>query len=89
MTQYLTITLGLIEAQPLLHHRLQETRQLLSTLHRLGQELKASHLGWVHQLREQHPEEDLRQIRPQALELAIAELEERLSSSEFLQQLHD
>lgn len=83
MTQYLTITLELIEANPTLHQRLRQQRELLTTLHRLGNELKASHQTWQLRLREQRSTDDLGLLRSQALELAVAELQERLSSSEL------
>jgi hypothetical protein len=82
MTQYLTITLNLIQANPTLHERLRQKRELLTTLHRLGHELKASHQMWQHRLRDQRPGDDLRLLQAQALELAIAELQERLLSSD-------
>jgi hypothetical protein len=82
MTQYLTITLDLIEAHPTLHRRLRQRRQLLATLHTLGHELKASHQAWQLRLRDQRPTDDLQSLRSQALELAMAELHDRLSSSD-------
>jgi hypothetical protein len=82
MTQYLTITLELIQANPMLHERLRQKRELLTILHRLGNELKASHQAWQHRLRDQRPGDDLRLLQAQALELAVAELEERLLSSD-------
>jgi hypothetical protein len=82
MTQYLTITLELIQANPMLHERLRQKRELLTTLHRLGNELKASHQTWQHRLRDQRPGDDRRLLQSQALELAIEELQDRLSSSD-------
>jgi hypothetical protein len=83
MTQYLTITLELIEANPTLHERLRQKRELLTTLHQLGKELKASHRVLLHRLRDQRPGDDLRLLQSQALELAVAELQDRLSSSDL------
>jgi hypothetical protein len=83
MPPYLTITFELIEANPALHQQLRQKRELLSTLHRLGQELKVSHQAWQLRLRDQRPGDDRRLLQAQALELAVAELQDRLSSSDL------
>ena len=77
---YKTIVLELLDEQPRLKSRLQKYRQLRTTLDFYAQELKTSHEQWQHSLTQQRPPSDSRQLASEALELAIAEIRDRLSN---------
>ena len=78
--QYKTIALGLIQENPELHERLRSSRTLLSTVNSYATELKASHETWKEQLSQSKPGSDPSQIASEAMELAVQELIDRLSS---------
>jgi hypothetical protein len=75
---YKTICLGLLEQRPELYDRLRKRRTLLPTLNRLSGELKARHQAWKQELAIR-PGSDS-QIADEAMELAVKELEDRLSA---------
>ena len=79
MYQYKTICLGLLEQRPEIYDQLRQSRTLLPTLNRLASELKARHHAWMQELRETRPGSDS-QIASEAMELALSELEDRLSA---------
>jgi hypothetical protein len=81
MAQSKTIALELIEEQPELHERLRSSRTLLSTMDACAIELKASHEAWKDQLGRARPGSDPSQIAPEAMELAVQELRDRLPSA--------
>ncbi|HEY7328651.1 MAG TPA: hypothetical protein VH592_13485 [Gemmataceae bacterium] len=74
---YKTICLSLLEQRPQLYDQLQTNRQLLPTLNRLSAELKALHQAWIQELQATRPGSDT-QIASEAMELALADLQDRL-----------
>ena len=80
--QYKTIALELLTANPPLHDRLKASKEVLATVNRLAIELKANHLLWIERLTARSGADDPRLIASQALELAVAELHQRLLPSE-------
>ena len=79
--QYKTIVLELLAQNPKLYEELRQSRRLLSAMDLLADQLKASHEAVAQALMEQTPQADQRaQIRSQAMEMAVRELEERLQS---------
>ena len=78
--QYKTIALGLIQEQPALYERLRSSKRLLPAMDAYAIELKASHEAWKEQLGQARPVSDPSQIASEAMELAIKELQDRLSS---------
>jgi hypothetical protein len=80
LMHYKTIVLGLLEDRPLLRSELQRQRRMLATVEQHAEELKASHRTWQDQLAQLRPGSDAAQIASEAMELALAELQERLPS---------
>lgn len=78
--QYKTLTLQLLEQHPQLRHRLKSERELLTALDHYSTILQTSHSTWVTSLSEQKPGSDPSQINSEALEFALRELQQRLSS---------
>ena len=78
--QYKTIILELLQQRPEIHDELRSNRMLLPTLERYASALKASHEAWKDLLSEAKPNSDASQIASEALEIALKELEDRLSS---------
>jgi len=76
---YKTIVLELIQNRPQLNDQLRKRRLLLPTVNRLAGELKARHLAWKEELRATRPGSDS-QIASEAMEPAVKELEDRLST---------
>ncbi|MGH7173840.1 MAG: hypothetical protein ACRELG_26460 [Gemmataceae bacterium] len=74
-----TICLGLLEQRPEMYDQLRKRRTLLPTLNRLAGELKARHQAWKRELQATRPGSDS-QIASEAMELAVNELEDRLSA---------
>ena len=60
---------------------LRKNRQLLATLERYANELKASHDAWKEVLVQVRPNSEPHQIRSEALETALKEMEDRMSSA--------
>ena len=78
--QYKTIVLELLKERKELHEQLRLTRRLLPTMETCAEELKARHEHWKETLATATPESDPSQISSEAMEMALAELEERLPS---------
>ena len=78
--QYKTIVLELLQERTELHEQLRKERKLLITLESYSKELMASHEAWKEQLAQARPDSDASQISSEALELALQELEARLSA---------
>ncbi len=78
--QYKTLTLQLIRAYPQIHNQLKSARAMLPTVDRLARELKTRHEELKTLLAQARPGSDL-QISSEALEIALKELEERLSAA--------
>ena len=76
--QYKTIVLELLQ-QTELHEKLRLTRRLLPTMEALAKDLKARHETWKQELQILHPGSDPIQISSEAMEMALQELESRLS----------
>jgi glutamate-1-semialdehyde aminotransferase len=76
---YKTICLELLEQRPELYDQLRKRRTLLTTLNRLASELKARHQVWKQELKATRLGSDS-QIASEAMELAVKELEDRLSA---------
>jgi hypothetical protein len=79
MYQYKTICLELLEQRPEIYDQLRQSRTLLPTLNRLASALKARHQAWIQELQATRPGSDS-QIASEAMELALNELEDRLSA---------
>lgn len=78
---YITIILGLLEQRPLLYEQLRRDRQLLPALNRLARDIKSSHTAWQAELARIRPDSPPLQLRSEALELALAELENEIPFS--------
>jgi hypothetical protein len=76
--QYKTIILELLQQRPQMHERLRKERMLLPTLELYAVELRTRHLEWKELLLERQPGSEPSQIASEALEIALAELEDRL-----------
>ena len=76
---YKTICLELLEQSPQLYDQLRQSRTLLPTLNRLASALKARHQAWIQELQAIRPGSDS-QIASEAMELAVSEMEDRLSA---------
>jgi hypothetical protein len=76
--QYKTIILELLQQRTEMHDQLAKERKLLPTVELYAQELKTSHEAWKERLLALTPDSDQSQIASQALEMALAELEDRL-----------
>jgi uncharacterized protein YigA (DUF484 family) len=77
---YKTITLEFIQQQPELVERLRTSRTLLSTVDLQAVALKRYHETWMERLSQAKPDSDPIQIASEALELALEDLRENLSS---------
>ena len=79
--QYKTIVHELLQLRPQMHEQLRKDRKLLTTMEFYAKELKESHEAWEETLGQERPGSDRSQIRSEALELALRELEDRLPSA--------
>jgi hypothetical protein len=77
---YKTMVLERLRSAPALYRQLRTTRTLMAALEQYAAELKAAHEYWKVQLRETAPSMDPISRTNAALELALAEWEERLAS---------
>ncbi len=77
---YKTIVLELLQQCPEIHERLRCRRMLQPALERHAQELKTSHEVWKDRLSQAKPGSNPSQIASEALEMALRELEGRLTS---------
>lgn len=77
---YNTITLELIREQPELYEQLRSTKRLLPSMDAYAVDLRTSHRAMIETFTRKWPSRDRRQIEAEALEMAIEELRNRLSS---------
>ncbi len=78
---YKTLVLQLLrERFPTLHGKLKHARSLLPALDLYSTRLKMSHEVWMHSLAERNPNSDPSQIKSEALEFALRDVQERLSA---------
>ena len=77
---YKTIILELLQQRTQLYEQLRSTRTLQSTLETCAQELTTRHEFWKDTLSQANPGRDPSQLASEALELALKEMEDRLSS---------
>jgi len=75
---YKTICLELLQQHPQIHDLLRRNRILLPAMERLAGELRNRHQEWKDHLSQARPDSDRSQIASEALEMALAELENRL-----------
>lgn len=78
---YKTIVLRLLQDRTELHEQLRSTRTLHSIMESLARELRDLHLNWQETLNKLHPGSDPSQIKSEALELALENLQDRLPSA--------
>lgn len=78
--QYKTIVLELLQQRPEMHEQLRKDRKLLTTMESHARDLKSSHEAWKETLSKERPGSDPSQIASEALEMALKELEDRLSA---------
>ncbi len=78
--QYKTIVLELLQQRPEIHEQLRKDRKLLTTMESYARDLKSSHEAWKETLSQDRPGSDPSQIASEAMELALKELEDRLSA---------
>jgi len=76
--QYKTLVLQLLRQRRELHNQLKTSRTLLQAVDRYALELKAGHEAWQASLSQARPDRDPSQIKSEALEMALKDLEERL-----------
>jgi len=78
--QYKTIVLQLLQEHPEIHAQLRSQRMLLPALDSCSRQLKTSHETWKDRLSQAKPGSSESQIASEALEIALKELVDRLSS---------
>ena len=78
--QYKTIILELLQQRPQMHDQLRKDRKLRPTLEIYARELKSSHEALKEALTQTRPGSDPSQIASEALEMALAEMEQHLDS---------
>ena len=61
--QYMMIVLELLTERTELHEQLRQSRQLLTTVETIAQELMDSHFAWTEYLEQTHPDSDPMNIR--------------------------
>jgi chromosome segregation ATPase len=77
--QYKTIVLELLQQRTELHEQLRQERKLLETVELMAVDLKANHEAIRDQLQQANPNIAPEQISSEAFEMALKELEDRLS----------
>lgn len=77
--QYKTIVLHLLEQNPQMYEQMRRQRKMLPTLEYHARELKTLHEAWKEIMSRAKPGSDESQIAAEALEMAIQDLQERLS----------
>ena len=82
--QYKTIVLELLQQRPEMHEQLRKDRKLLTTMESFARDLKSDHEAWKETLNQERPDSDQSQIASEALEMALKELEDRLSAESLL-----
>ena len=78
---YKTITLELIQDMPALYEALRGSKRLLTALDAYATDLRDYHLAWMERLSEAKPASDPRQVSSEAMELAVANLQDHLRSA--------
>ena len=78
---YKTIVLELLEQHPEIQKLFKRNRILLPMLNHYAVELKSSHEAWKSRLAQSRPGSNPSQIASEALEIAIKEMQEDLSSA--------
>ena len=78
---YKTIIMELINDQPELAVQLRGRKQMLATIETYSMELKNRHEAWTKELSQTRPGSHSSQIASEALELAIAQIRDRLASA--------
>jgi hypothetical protein len=78
---YKTIVLALLQQHHETHELLRRNRSLLSAVDRWASRLKIGHAAWKDRLSRERPSTDENQIASEALEIALAELEDSLTST--------
>jgi hypothetical protein len=78
---YKTIMLDLLEQYPSLYDRLRTSGTLMQSMEHYASELKERHTSWMNTLAQERPGSNPAQIASQALELALQDLQERLSAA--------
>ena len=76
--QYKTIILELLQQRPRMHEQLRQQRKLLTTMEMYARDLKASHEAIRSDLAIEQPDMEASLISSQAMEMALAELTDRL-----------
>ena len=79
--QYKTIIHEMLQQRPQLHSQLRKDRKLLPAMEIYARQLKTSHESWKEVLWGLRPGSDPSQIASEALEIALKEMEDRLSSA--------
>ena len=79
--QYKSMSLSLIQENLELYEQLRSSKRLLPAMDAYAVDLKAGHEAWKDQLGRTRPGSDPSQIASEALELAIQDLQNRLSSA--------
>jgi FtsZ-binding cell division protein ZapB len=79
--QYKTIILELLQQRTEIHDQLAKERKLLPTVEHYAQELKTNHEAWKERLLALTPGSDPTQIASEALEMALAEMQDHLPSA--------
>lgn len=77
--QYKTIVLELLQQRTELHEQLRQERKLLETVELMAVDLKANHEVIRDQLQQANPNIAREQTSSEAFEMAVKELEDRLS----------
>jgi len=78
--QYKTIMLELIKQRPKLHEALRSNGTLLSTMEQWALLLRERHLDLVQQLRQARPTTADVQLKSEAMEMAVREIDEALQA---------
>ena len=79
--QYKTIILEFLQQRPWMYEQLRQERRLLKTVEMFSGELKTNHEAWMETLAATNPDSDPNQIANEAMEVALRELEECLSTA--------
>jgi hypothetical protein len=79
--QYKTMVLELIQQYPQVHDELHRQKKMLATLEQYASWLSARHAAWKSLLWQTRPDSQESQIATEALELALKDLEDTLSSA--------
>jgi hypothetical protein len=79
--QYKNIVLELLKDRTELHEQLRKERKLLSKVELYARELRESHQAWGELLAQMRPDSAPSQLKSEAFEIALKELEDRLPSA--------